>query len=290
MKTLSIAPERGEIVREFSQKEIDDIVAGLINDSIDIETVPSYIHSRLLTPLSLARNEAKLGNQAEKYNHLNNIIWSLKLTLAQPDKSLMPQMDFTSNKKSEKPKSIDSRDHSSSSLSSRYHNTQKNEISLVTAFKKEDDYSNAITARRLKGSIDTTREYYEKEEKHLNDLKNKEYSDLCKTYKMQEVPLDANEAKRAQDEFELQLVDSRNKWNDKIKKLQEDKDKEISEMETELSYYDKPPNYEDILYMSYEDQLENTVQVQPKKTQRTQKSPQSTKKMSKTLQPKKAPK
>ena len=98
MNDLSIAPDRGEMKREFSQKEINEIVDGLINGSIQIEDVPSCVHSKLFTPLSLARNEAKLGNQVEKYNHLNNILWSLKLTLVQPDKSLMPQMEKTSTK------------------------------------------------------------------------------------------------------------------------------------------------------------------------------------------------
>lgn len=293
MNDLSIAPERGEINREFSQKEINEIVDGLINGSIQIEDVPSCVHSKLFTPLSLARNEAKLGNQVDKYNHLNNILWSLKLTLVQPDKSLMPQMVKTSTKD---PKSanitISNQDFSYSSQYRDGFTKKKTEVSLVSAMKNEEDYSDEVAKRRLKGTINTTREFYENEEKHLKDMRDKEYQDLCKTHKMQPPPSDVNEAKRAEDEFELQLVDSRNKWNEKMKKLRENKEKEISEMETELSYYDRPPqkSYDFYDYSPTQDYLANTVEIQPNESNEsnnTKKKSQSPKRMTQTIQPKK---
>lgn len=300
MKNISIAPERGEIVREFSQKEVNEIVDGLINDSIQIEDVPSCVHSKLFTPLSLARNEAKIGNQVEKYNHLNNILWSLKLTLVQPDKSLMPQMESTSQDQKSKTITLTNQNFTSSSNFRDKYFDQKPEVSLVSAIKNDEDYSDAVAVKRLKGNIDTTREFYENEEKHLNDLRDKEYKELCKTHKMQTIPSDPKKAIRFEDKFELELVDSRNKWNEKLKKLRENKEKELSEMETELSYYDKPPQKYDSYDQDYfnqdyfnrdynqepqKDNLSNTVQEPQKELKNTQKRSKSPK--SKTLQPNK---
>lgn len=297
MNNLAITPERGEIERDFSQKEIDEIVEGLINGSIKIEDVPSCVHSSLFTPLSLARNEAKLGNVTDRYNNLNNIIWSLKLTLVQPDKNLMPQMGPSSTQAV----SPRSQKNYTSYKDRIYSKKEAPDVSLVSAMKNEEDFSNEAIKLRLKGNIDTTRKFYEDEEKHLNNMREKEYKELCKTHKMQTIPSDSNEAKRAEDEFELQLVESRNKWDAKMRTLRENKEREISEMETELSYYEKPPQaFDDFDFSSYyQNEISNTVQISQnesqksqktkknQKAQKTQKIPQSPKRMAQTLQPKK---
>jgi hypothetical protein len=76
------------LVKEPTRVDVLDIVAALKNGRIHISDVPPYLHPQLTSLLCIAKNEARFSNQQELYDHLSDIIWSLRLTHEMPEKEI----------------------------------------------------------------------------------------------------------------------------------------------------------------------------------------------------------
>lgn len=234
---LSISPQRDEIKESFTQEEINQIADGLINDTIQIETVPTHIHPELFTPISLARIEAKHSNFIEKYDHLTDIMYALRLSLVKPDLPVT-EATMTRDFNSIAPKSTNSSTMERSMLT-RSLQTQSfsstSPISLITAIQTTDFKNDQATIRRTNGKIDIINQYYDNEERRMKDLKEKEYKAIVQSHNTMSLSKDINIAKRQSDNYEIKLADFRDKWDNIFRELKQNRQKEIDAINLEMA-------------------------------------------------------
>ena len=264
MNKLSITPDRDVIKHNFTDEEIAEIANGLVNGSIIPSDVPEYIHPRLYIPLSIAKNEARIGKLVDKYNHINDVMWSLKFSLVKPDKSLMPKMGDNSMKT----RSINT---------SFYGNEETKTITLMTALNGNDN-DQATKQRRIQGELDMTRAFWDNEEERLRERKEKELKEMQKRHRETVIPRDENEAKRVKDGFELEYAEFRSKWQSRMREFEQNKKMELRSIieENNEHFPDYPESPVSLMSTERYDSPQ-------------QSTPASSPKMNQTTKPKKSP-